>query len=267
MKKIYWLASLLLTFLFAGPSTAQEGNQDVFTPIGKYLQAGDCEKLSAWFADNLELDMLGAVNNCTRNQAKLIMKNFFTSYTPKKFTIIHSRIPVLQNLLTQIGPYLIRPEIQYGKPIDVTCHEPYGYRHHENSHYPLTAFRNKRNNETALDKYQHCKHKQKHILAESLPIGKHHSVTETATVLNRVCHGKIESQWSEYCHHKHDNQRCTSAENTKQHVGPHQYLKTSQQTCQNKQSGVKYGAAHFKSIEVIRQLYLCSYRIYSFDNT
>lgn len=89
MKKIYWLASLLLTFLFAGPSTAQEGSQDVFTPIGKYLQAGDCEKLSAWFADNLELDMLGAVNNCTRNQAKLIMKNFFTSYTPKKFTIIH----------------------------------------------------------------------------------------------------------------------------------------------------------------------------------
>ena len=89
MKKIYWLASLLLTFLFAGPSTAQEGNQDVFTPIGKYLQAGDCEKLSAWFADNLELDMLGAVNNCTRNQAKLIMKNFFANYTPKKFTIIH----------------------------------------------------------------------------------------------------------------------------------------------------------------------------------
>jgi len=89
MKKIYWLASILLTFLFAGPSTAQEGSQDVFTPIGKYLQAGDYEKLSAWFADNLELDMLGAVNNCTRNQAKLIMKNFFTNYTPKKFTIIH----------------------------------------------------------------------------------------------------------------------------------------------------------------------------------
>ena len=89
MKKIYWLASLLLTFLFVGPSTAQEGSQDVFTPIGKYLQAGDYDKLSAWFADNLELDMLGAVNNCTRNQAKLIMKNFFTNYTPQKFTIIH----------------------------------------------------------------------------------------------------------------------------------------------------------------------------------
>lgn len=89
MKKVFWLASLLLVFLTAGPSAAQESGQDVFTPIGKYLQSGDYDKLSAWFADNLELDMLGAVNNCTRNQAKLIMKNFFANYTPKKFSVIH----------------------------------------------------------------------------------------------------------------------------------------------------------------------------------
>ena len=89
MKKVYWLAALLLTLLSVGPSSAQDKGQDVFTPIGKYLQAGDYEKLSAWFADNLELDMLGAVNNCTRNQAKLIMKDFFANHTPKKFTIIH----------------------------------------------------------------------------------------------------------------------------------------------------------------------------------
>lgn len=89
MKKSFLLASMLLTLLLAGPSIAQDNNQDVFTPIGKYFQSGDYDKLSAWFADNLELDMLGAVNNCTRNQAKLIMKNFFTNYTPKKFSVIH----------------------------------------------------------------------------------------------------------------------------------------------------------------------------------
>ena len=91
MKKVFWLASLLFALFIAGPSSAQpqENGPDVFTPIGKYLQSGDYDKLSAWFADNLELDMLGAVNNCTRNQAKLIMKNFFSSYTPKKFSIIH----------------------------------------------------------------------------------------------------------------------------------------------------------------------------------
>ena len=90
MKKLLWFASLAAVLLAVGPSTsAQDSSQDGFTPIGKYLQSGDYDKLSAWFADNLELDMLGAVNNCTRNQAKLIMKNFFANYTPKKFTVIH----------------------------------------------------------------------------------------------------------------------------------------------------------------------------------
>ncbi|MBO6067866.1 MAG: DUF4783 domain-containing protein [Bacteroidales bacterium] len=76
--------------------TANQGQQsqsqsatDVFTSIGKYIEAGDSEKLSAWFADNLELDITGSVNSCTRSQAKLIMKNFFNNNTPKKFSIIH----------------------------------------------------------------------------------------------------------------------------------------------------------------------------------
>ncbi|MDD2594369.1 MAG: DUF4783 domain-containing protein [Bacteroidales bacterium] len=87
MKKVLLLA--LLSVFSLNIASAQQNDQDAFTPIGKYIQSGDYEKLSAWFADNLELDILGAINNCTRNQAKLIMKNFFTNYTPKKFTIIH----------------------------------------------------------------------------------------------------------------------------------------------------------------------------------
>ena len=66
-----------------------QSSTDVFTSIGKYIEAGDSEKLSAWFADNLELDITGSVNSCTRSQAKLIMKNFFNNNTPKKFSIIH----------------------------------------------------------------------------------------------------------------------------------------------------------------------------------
>ena len=89
MKKLLLIASLLVLAIVGSSRSTQDGSQDVFTPISKYLQSGDYDKLSAWFADNLELDMLGAVNNCTRNQAKLIMKNFFSQYTPKKFTIIH----------------------------------------------------------------------------------------------------------------------------------------------------------------------------------
>lgn len=67
----------------------ESSSSDVFAPIGKYIQAGDCERLSAWFADNLELDILGAVNSCTRSQARRIMRNFFNNYNPKQFTVIH----------------------------------------------------------------------------------------------------------------------------------------------------------------------------------
>lgn len=87
MRKVLFLT--LMTLLSFNTISAQQNEQDVFTPIGKYIQAGDYENLSAWFADNLELDILGAINNCTRNQAKLIMKNFFSNYTPKKFSVIH----------------------------------------------------------------------------------------------------------------------------------------------------------------------------------
>ena len=87
MKKFLAAAVLLLSTVWF--SQAQDKNQDMFSPISKYFQSGDYESLSAWFADNLELEILGSVNNCTRNQAKLIMKNFFTKYTPKKFVIIH----------------------------------------------------------------------------------------------------------------------------------------------------------------------------------
>ena len=87
MKKFVFAIVFALAPLFS--TFAQDKTQDVFTPISKYIQGGNYEELSAWFADNLELDILGAVNNCSRNQAKLIMKNFFASYTPKKFTLIH----------------------------------------------------------------------------------------------------------------------------------------------------------------------------------
>lgn len=62
---------------------------DVFVPISKYIQNGDAEKLSAWFAPNLELEVIGERTDCSKIQAAQIMKNFFTEYTPKSFTIIH----------------------------------------------------------------------------------------------------------------------------------------------------------------------------------
>ena len=86
MKKL--ILSISFVLLFAFGSRAQN-QADVFIPIGKYIQMGDCDKLSAWFASNLELDILVNVNNCSKTQATQIIKDFFVTYTPKSFAIIH----------------------------------------------------------------------------------------------------------------------------------------------------------------------------------
>lgn len=79
----------LFMLLFTALQGQTRVDQDVFVPIAKYMQAGDSEKLSAWFAQNLELDMMGSVNVCSKAQAKQILKEFFTNYTPKSFNIAY----------------------------------------------------------------------------------------------------------------------------------------------------------------------------------
>lgn len=86
MRVLALLFSLIL-LNFSGLNGQQA--QDVFVPIGKYIQQGDSESLSAWFANNLELDILGKTSDCSKVQATQIMKDFFVTYTPKSFTIIH----------------------------------------------------------------------------------------------------------------------------------------------------------------------------------
>ena len=86
MKKI--IIAIVALALSINSAFAQK-QADVFVPIGKYIQMGDSEKLSAWFANNLELDILGSVSACSKVQATQIMKDFFVNYTPKAFSIVH----------------------------------------------------------------------------------------------------------------------------------------------------------------------------------
>lgn len=91
MKKYLLISMLLFASAFKYDACAVDEG-DVFIPIAKYMEAGDSDKLSVWFADNLQLDVLGTINNCNRNQARLIMRNFFTNYTPKSFKIVHKSV-------------------------------------------------------------------------------------------------------------------------------------------------------------------------------
>ena len=86
IARISLLAILLLCPFFAA---AQDDGYDVFVPIAKYIRQGDAVKLSAWFADNLEVSILSSTNNASRNQARQIVKAFFDNNTPRSFAISH----------------------------------------------------------------------------------------------------------------------------------------------------------------------------------
>lgn len=90
-KTIILLLFATFTILFAKPVSAQNsGEYDVFIPIAKYIKQGDVEKLSAWFAGNMEVTVFSTANDVSRNQAKQIVKSFFDSYSPRSFTIDHT---------------------------------------------------------------------------------------------------------------------------------------------------------------------------------
>ena len=76
--------------LFGVGANAASASYDVFVPIAKYLGQGDAERLSAWFADNLEITIMSTTNDSSKNQAKQILKAFFDNHTPRSFEISHT---------------------------------------------------------------------------------------------------------------------------------------------------------------------------------
>ena len=103
MKKTLYMSLLAaaLCFCMAAPARAQlykstqsfiappQDEFSVFAPITKYLAAGDVNSLSSWFADNLDVTVISSSRNCSRNQARQILRTFFDSYTPRSFEVTH----------------------------------------------------------------------------------------------------------------------------------------------------------------------------------
>ena len=81
---------LIAAALVSGTSARAQGDgYEVFVPIARYLGAGESEKLSAWFAETLEISVMSNVSDCSRNQARQILKSFFEHNTPRSFVIRH----------------------------------------------------------------------------------------------------------------------------------------------------------------------------------
>jgi len=66
-----------------------EGEFSVFSSITKYLAAGDVASLSSWFADNLDVTVISSTRNCSKKQAREILRSFFDNYTPRSFEVTH----------------------------------------------------------------------------------------------------------------------------------------------------------------------------------
>ena len=83
-------SALALCLGVSARAQAPTDNYDVFIPIAKYIRLGDADKLSAWFAENLEVTVFSNTNDSSRNQARQIVRSFFESYTPSTFNIEHT---------------------------------------------------------------------------------------------------------------------------------------------------------------------------------
>lgn len=71
------------------PRAQPQGEFSVFSSITKYLAAGDVVSLSSWFADNLDVTVLSTSRNCSKKQAREILRSFFASNTPRSFQVTH----------------------------------------------------------------------------------------------------------------------------------------------------------------------------------
>lgn len=86
MKRLSVIIALILGLCIHSHAQAS----DVFIPIAKYMAAADAESLSAWFAPSLEITIPNSIPaDCSKAQAKQIMKAFFKTYTPTDFKISH----------------------------------------------------------------------------------------------------------------------------------------------------------------------------------
>ena len=88
LKILALSVGLLLTL--SGVARAQTGEYDVFVPISKYISLGDAESLSAWFADDLDVTLESVSNNCSKSQARQIVRSFFEKNQPRSFSISHT---------------------------------------------------------------------------------------------------------------------------------------------------------------------------------
>ena len=86
------MAAQAQSHFISNTKTLQQTPEDgfsVFSSITKYLAAGDAASLSSWFADNLDVTIISSSRNCSKKQAREILRSFFQANTPRSFRVTH----------------------------------------------------------------------------------------------------------------------------------------------------------------------------------
>ncbi len=110
VKKIVFPFIFILALLLV--STVAKSQIEIPNDIIRSLEKGNAKLLSDYFNDNVELVVLDNDNVYSKAQAKQIVKNFFDSFIPESFTIIHQGGKegskyVIGNLKTNNGNFRI----------------------------------------------------------------------------------------------------------------------------------------------------------------
>ncbi|MDD4226648.1 MAG: DUF4783 domain-containing protein [Mariniphaga sp.] len=83
-KNKFFVITLFAVLLFFIPAKSQVPNE-----IIQSLKSGNARALSAYFNQNVELVIPESDNVYSKAQAQLIVSDFFSSYPPSNFLVIH----------------------------------------------------------------------------------------------------------------------------------------------------------------------------------
>lgn len=90
MKKsgLLLICAILFTFLSYGHASAQQA-EDVSQKVVKAIGDGNARETAKYFGASIDLKVPGNEGTFSKNQAELILRNFFSGNSPDSFSVQH----------------------------------------------------------------------------------------------------------------------------------------------------------------------------------
>jgi len=88
MKKVLFFLSIILSVIDVN-AQSEESSKAIFDNIGKAFREGDASQLAVNFASSIDVILPGNEGTFSKQQAEMILKDFFNKNRPKGFLINH----------------------------------------------------------------------------------------------------------------------------------------------------------------------------------